>query len=150
MKNILILLSLHVAVVGSVYAQEQQIEHKRTKEVEVIEEQGEKKLIIRTSENGRVTEEVYTGLEADKKLEELNAEMPEAKEQVKQDIRLEMLNGKKTLTIRSTKDGVTTEEVFEGEKADQKMKELGIEEPEQKLVPKVIKKEQPVYEKSNM
>lgn len=150
MKNILILLSLHVAVVGSVCAQEQQIEHKRTKEVEVIEEQGEKKLIIRTSENGRVTEEVYTGLEADKKLEELNAEMPEANEQVKQDIRLEMLNGKKTLTIRSTKDGVSTEEVFEGEKADQKMKELGIEEPEQKLVPKVIKKEQPVYEKSNM
>lgn len=148
MKSIVLSVFVYLALAGSLFAQEEQIARKVTKEVELLDENGVKKLIIRTNDNGKLTEEVFTGEEADKKLAELNAEMPI--EQEKQDIRVEILNGKKTLTIRSTKDGITSEEVFEGEKADQKMKELGIEDPEPKLVPKVIKKEQPTYEKSNM
>lgn len=48
---------------------------KMKKEIEVLKENGQTKVVIRTIEGGKITEEEYIGEEADKKLKELeNAE----------------------------------------------------------------------------
>jgi len=47
-----------------------------TKEVEVTEENGEKTVTITTSTQGKIRTEVYTGVDADAKLKELEAAEP--------------------------------------------------------------------------
>lgn len=138
---------------ASLNAQETRVQQevKVTKEIELIQENGVDVLIITTNQNGVKTVEKFEGEAATKKLAELEAENPAMKDsEVKQEVSVEEINGHKKLTIKTNKDGAESVEVFEGEAADQKMKEMGIESPEPKLVPKVIKKEEIKRQKSNM
>ena len=59
-----------------------------TEDVRVIDEKGEKVVKIKRDENGKVTEEVYKGAEADKKLKEL--EMNDSKSMHKEERRMEI------------------------------------------------------------
>ena len=59
---------------GTASAQSSATKMKVTKEVNVEEKNGEKVLTIATTENGKTTNEVYKGAEADAKLKELDAE----------------------------------------------------------------------------
>ena len=49
-------------------------EVKKTVEVEVIKENNDTKTLIRTTENGKVKEEIYKGSESEAKLEEIRKE----------------------------------------------------------------------------
>ena len=49
-------------------------EVKKTVEVEVIKENNDTKTVIRTTENGKVKEEIYKGSEAEARLEEIRKE----------------------------------------------------------------------------
>lgn len=59
---------------GTASAQSSATKMKVTKEVNVDDKNGEKVLTISTNENGKVTNEVFKGAEADAKLKELDAE----------------------------------------------------------------------------
>jgi hypothetical protein len=59
-----------------------------TEDVKVTDENGEKVVRITRNENGKVTEEVYKGAEADKKLKEL--EMNNSKSMHKEEQRIEI------------------------------------------------------------
>lgn len=53
--------------------QQPQMQKEIKKEIDVREHGGEKTVSIRTTEDGKITEEVFTGLEAEKKLKEVGA-----------------------------------------------------------------------------
>lgn len=53
--------------------QQPQMQKEIKKEIDVREHGGEKTVTIRTTEDGKITEEVFTGLEAEKKLKEVGA-----------------------------------------------------------------------------
>lgn len=128
MKKKLILAGIIGLISTSLIAQEKK---ELRKEVKLEEVNGEKQLVIITTENGIAREEVYTGAEADEKLKELeysieteNAEIAEHKE-VKKEIKVEVdENGEKTVTIITTENGNVDEQIFKGPEADKKLKEL--------------------------
>lgn len=118
------------------------------KEVRMEENNGVKTLTISTDENGKKTEEVYTGEEADKKLAELQASQGK-EEEIRKEVKMEEVDGKKKLTIITTKGDRETMEIYEGEEAEAKLKELEAEEP--KRADQVIKKkEKTVIKKESM
>lgn len=113
----------------STYAQtektEKKVEKKEVrKEVKLEEDNGVKTLTITTKTGGVVTNEVYTGADADKKLKEMeSAESMENKE-ISEDVDVTVENGVKTLRIKRNENGKVTEEVYTGEDADKKLKEM--------------------------
>lgn len=121
-----------VGIIGllstSMFAQEKK---EIKKEVKLEEVNGEKSLTIITTENGLTKEEVYTGAEADAKIIELenqleaeNATVKEHKE-VRKEVKVEVDdNGEKTVTIITEENGNVDEQVYKGEAAEQKLKEL--------------------------
>lgn len=121
-----------VGIIGllstSMFAQEKK---EIKKEVKLEEVNGEKNLTIITTENGLTKEEVYTGAEADAKIIELenqleaeNATVKEHKE-VRKEVKVEVDdNGEKTVTIITEENGNVDEQVYKGEAAEQKLKEL--------------------------
>lgn len=137
MKKIIQIVGLLIFVlsVNSSFAQDKtQIR----KEVKVEEKNGEKMMTIITEENGKTTEEVYKGAEVDTKLAELqNMEMSEVETE---DVKVEHINGEKTVTItRKSKDQETIE-VLKGEAADAKLKEMEGEPMNQPKPLKTVKK----------
>tara|TARA_R110002072_G_scaffold254402_1_gene413278 strand:+ start:13915 stop:14346 length:432 start_codon:yes stop_codon:yes gene_type:complete len=98
----------------------------KTKEVKMEIENGKKLLTIITTENGKVTEEVFEGDAAELKMAELEGKINFKEESQK--IKLEDVDGKKKLTIVTTKAGKKTEEVFVGDEAEKKIKEIGLQE----------------------
>lgn len=48
----------------------------------------------------------------------------EVRKEIRKEVRMEDENGKKVLTISTTENGITEEEVFEGRAAEEKLKEL--------------------------
>lgn len=119
------------------------------KEVRMEETNGVKTLTITTDENGKKTEEVYTGEEADKKLAELQSAQGKEEDQIRKEVKVEEIDGKKKLTIITTKGGRETMEVYAGEEAETKLKELEMGEP--KRADQVIKqKEKTVIKKESM
>ncbi len=48
----------------------------------------------------------------------------EKKREIKKEVNMEEVNGVKTLTIKTTENGETKKEVYKGDEADKKMKEL--------------------------
>jgi hypothetical protein len=132
-------------------------EHKDIKkEVRMEDKDGEKVLTIVTEENGKRTEEVYKGEEADKKLEELMSQHKEGKSKETMEVKMEEVDGKKKLTIITKKDGKESIEVYEGEEADKKLKELeemypeGNTPPAEKKEYRIIKKEKTTLKKESM
>ena len=96
------------------------------KEVKMEDLNGEKTLTISTSENGKLTEEVYKGPEAEKKLKEMEGSMKS--EEITEDIEVTDENGTKVVKIIRNENGKVTEEVYKGADADKKLKELEMNE----------------------
>jgi hypothetical protein len=118
---------------GSAMAQEREelksevvsVKKEIRKEVRMEEENGVKTLTISTEENGNKTEEIYVGEEAEKKMAEMVPEMesaPNIEERV--EVNVEKRKNDKKVTITRTSNGNETIEVYEGEEAEQKLKEL--------------------------
>jgi len=105
-------------------------EVKKTVEVEVIKEKNDTKTVIRTTENGKVKEEIFKGKEADAKLKEVQKtyNTNENKDHTL-DVEVKEVNGKKTVKVTETLNGKVTISEYEGKKADKKLKELGIPLP---------------------
>ncbi|MGB0914596.1 MAG: hypothetical protein ACPGVI_00925 [Crocinitomicaceae bacterium] len=131
------------------YSQEKKQEIR--KEFKMEEVNGKKKLTIVTTDNGKVTEEVLEGEAAEAKLAELMQQQPLVQEEIKQEVDVIEHDGKKTVTILTTKNGTTTKEVYTGNDAEKKLKELGtIEMTQEKIVVEetVIKKKKKRKKKS--
>lgn len=161
MKKTIILSILSIALFsGSSFGQEapkkeRQVMKKELKsikkEVKMEEENGEKVLTIVTDENGQVTEEVYEGEAADQKMKEMNEAKEKSSETEKTvEVKMEDVDGKKKLTLITKEKGKETIEVFEGEEAEAKLKEIENSELEDKRTNKKIVKEERVIEKSKM
>lgn len=115
--------SIAIAVIGLFSLQTNaQVKKEVRKEVKLEESKGEKVLTITTDENGNVTEEIYKGEAADKKM----AEMQEGSniETTTEDIKVEEVNGEKIVTVTKRTNDKETIEVLKGEAADAKLKEI--------------------------
>lgn len=103
-----------------------------TKEINVTEENGQKKLTITSTEDGKSTTETYTGKEAEAKIKELESgeevtvhiESDEKPADVSRDVLMKEIDGEKVLTVTTTENGKTTTETYKGTEADAKLKEL--------------------------
>ncbi len=124
MKRILFTVAVLISAVSC--AQDKTVNEIK-KEIRVENENGQKTVEITTTENGKVTKEVYTGEDADKKLAELeNGGMVEVEEETKE-VRMEEIDGQKRLTVITKKNGQEDEEVYVGPDAEKKLKELELE-----------------------
>lgn len=84
-------------------------------------------LTIKTTDGDKITEEVYTGEEAEKmlaELEKVDEGQIVSSQEVREEFMIEEVEGITKLTIRRTEDGNETEEVFFGPEADKKINEL--------------------------
>lgn len=84
-------------------------------------------LTITTTDGDIITEEIYTGEEAEKmlvELEKVDEEKIVSSQEVREEFIIEEVDGVNRLTIRRTENGTETEEVFFGLEADKKLKEL--------------------------
>ena len=143
--QIFALLTFTFISTGGAIAQEEV--EKTPMKVEVKEKDGELELKITTEENGHPVEMVYTGEEAKKKLEEIKAESGDEGKQV--EVVLTEENGVKKLKVITKENGEETVEVFEGEAAEAKLKELEEgEKKDKKASDFKLKKENKVLEKS--
>ena len=97
------------------------------KEVQLEKLNDEITLTIKTIDGKNISEEVFTGEEAEQKLKELE-KMDEKKivssEEVREEIRVDEVDGMRRLTINRYDNGKVTEEVLIGEAADKKLGEL--------------------------
>lgn len=108
------------------------------KEVKMEEVNGEKVMTIITEEDGKKTEEVYKGAEADKKLAEMeNSTL--TKEQT-EEVKVETIKGEKVVTVTKKTTESETVEVYTGEDADKKLKEMEKGEPGKKKEIKTVKR----------
>ncbi len=97
------------------------------KEVIIEDENGEMKLIIRTTSGTMSSQEVYTGEEAKAKLAEIDNNQEQETSLVKEtdeEILINEVDGQRELRIKTTENGVVKEEVYIGEAAEKKIKEL--------------------------
>ncbi len=131
-------------------AQENEVETRR-KEIRVENNNGNKKVTIIQGENGKITKEEYTGKDADKKLKEIKKEnkTKEVNTNV-ETVHFENINGKKKLKVTRIQNGEVTEDVFEGEEAEKKLQELQEKKTSGKKEYKILEKEKPKLEKSNL
>lgn len=106
-----------------------------SKEISVEDENGVKRVIIKSTEDGKTTVETFTGKEAEAKLKELEEleelEDPASEENTAAvvgdiiiDVNMEEVNGVKTLTVKRTENGKTATETYTGAEAETKLKEL--------------------------
>jgi CheY-like chemotaxis protein len=103
-----------------------------SKEISVEDENGVKRVIIKSTEDGKTTVETFTGKEAEAKLKELEElEDPASEENTAAvvgdiiiDVNMEDVNGVKTLTVKRTENGKTATETYTGAEAETKLKEL--------------------------
>ena len=116
---------LSLMVFGTQAQEVKEVKKEIRKEVNLKEENGEKTLVITTTENGVLTEEVYKGEAAEAKMAEFETKEGEVREEVN----VIENNGEKTLTVTKTVNGETTVEVFTGTEADAKLKEMDLGTP---------------------
>ena len=127
-KVLLFFTALAVSAISSHSFAQEKVEKEMRKEVRMEDENGVKTLYITTTENGKVTEEVYEGEEAEIKL----AEMMDGRgqtDEIKKEVEVEMIDGVKTVTIVTSRKGKMRKEVYTGTDADAKLKELRDAEP---------------------
>lgn len=93
------------------------------KEVRMEDNNGTKTLFVTITENGKISEEIYTGTEAETKLSELTEGVSQT-DDIRKEVYMEEINGEKTLTIITSKKGKVREERFTGADAERKFKEL--------------------------
>ena len=93
------------------------------KEVRMEDNNGTKTLFVTTTENGKVSEEIYTGSEAETKLSELTEGVSQT-DDIRKEVYMEEVNGEKTLTIITSKKGKVREERYTGADAERKLEKL--------------------------
>ncbi|MDA8910409.1 hypothetical protein N9I21_01315 [Crocinitomicaceae bacterium] len=123
-------LLMSFAILPTIATAQKTKEVKKTVEVEVIKENNDTKTVIRTTENGKVKEEIFKGKEADAKLKEVQKtyNTNENKDHTL-DVEVKEVNGKKTVKVTETINGQTTVTEYEGKAADKKLKELQVPVP---------------------
>ena len=125
MKNSLYILIIFISFSNAVVAQTETRQIRKEVQMEMLNDVVT--LTIKTIDGDKITEEVYTGEEADKMLIELE-KVDEGKivssEEVREEFMVEEVEGITKLSIRRTENGNETEEVFFGLEADKKIKEL--------------------------
>ncbi|MBL1213515.1 MAG: hypothetical protein HND52_09160 [Ignavibacteriae bacterium] len=122
------------------------------KEIEVEVEDGEKKVTVTTTKNGEETTEVFEGEEAEEFLknskhskkynikiyddEDLEwtsegdvnmifiSEEMEGEEGVEKEIKINIEDGKKKVTVKTTKDGKEDVKIYEGDEADEYLEKM--------------------------
>lgn len=114
---------LVIALVALSYVSSAQEQKEVRKEVRMEDENGVKTLHIITTTNNTVEEEIYTGEEAETKLKEMMGG-EEPKDGVKKEIEVTKINGQTKVVIKTIAGGMISEEVYIGEEADNKLKEL--------------------------
>lgn len=131
MKNGIILLFTLFSLSFSNEALAQSDTRQIRKEVQMEKLNDKITLTIKTIDGDKVTEEVYTGEEAEKMLAELE-KVDEKKivssQEVKEEINIEEIDGLKRVIVRRTENGTVTEEILTGEAADKKIKEIEMRE----------------------
>lgn len=120
MKKAWILAVVFIACSGSLMAQEKM---EINMEVRMEDENGVKTLYISTTEKGVLTEEMYTGEEAETKFVEL-MEGRGKNEEVTKEIEVEMVDGEKVVTIITSAKSKMRKEVYTGADAEAKLLEL--------------------------
>lgn len=112
-----------VAIFGfiALHSGAQEIKQEIKKEVKIKEVNGEKVVTINTNENGKETQEEYKGEAAEKKIVEI--QQGNSPDEVKEEVRIEEINGEKTVFVTKTVGGVSTTEVYKGDAAIAKEKE---------------------------
>ena len=131
MKKQLLLAGAFAMITAVSFAQQKETQKREIKkEVEMTEENGQKKLVIKTDDNGMVTEEVFVGEAADKKLEEIKGEHQNlTSDQETVEVKMEEVNGEKKLTVTKRSGDKKKEKVYYGEEAEMKLKELEGKKP---------------------
>lgn len=146
MKNIIALFGI-VILTTSAFGQ-QEIK----KEVEVEEVNGVKKVTVTTESNGLKKVETFEGEEAEKLFndkgeivisEEIKQEGP------RKEVRMTEENGVKKLVVKTIEGEVVTEEIYEGEAADAKLKEIESELGKEKKEPVKIEKKVMIKDKKS-
>jgi len=129
MKNQIITI-LIFGLIPVISFSQQKKEVKSSVEVKVVKENEETKVVIRTNEDGKVKEEVFKGEEADKKAEEIKEryKTDEANDK-KVEVRVEIINGQKIMTVSETSGDKVSVKVYQGDEVDEKLKEMEIKEP---------------------
>ena len=129
MKNRLYIL-LVFGLIPVLSFSQQKKEVKTSVEVKVVKENEETKVVIRTNEDGKVKEEVFRGEEAEKKAEEIRGryKVDEADDK-KVEVRVEIINGQKVMTVSETTGDKVSVKVYQGDEVDEKLKEMDIKEP---------------------
>ena len=128
MNKIITLLGIFTLCITATAAFGQEKAKEIRKEVRMEEKDGVKTLIITTTTDGKVSEETYTGEEAEEKLSEMMEGRKESDE-IKKEIEVEMIDGEKKVTITTSRNGKIKKEIFVGEEAEKKLKEIESAEP---------------------
>lgn len=135
MNSIYTIFTILFLVLTAPTAMSQEKNKEVRKEFRMEDQNGIKTLYVTTTENGVTREEVFKGDEADAKMKEFIDQQPQMQKEIKKEIDVREHGGEKTVTIRTTEDGKTTEEVFTGLEAEKKLKEVGaIEMTQQQIV----------------
>jgi len=129
MKNQIITI-LIFGLIPVVSFSQQKKEVKNSVEVKVVKENEDTKVVIRTNEDGKVKEEVFRGEEAEKKAEEIRGRYKaDEADDKKVEVRVEIINGQKIMTVSETIGDKVSVKVYQGDEVDEKLKELEIEPP---------------------
>lgn len=131
MKNGFILLGTMFCILFTQEAFSQGDTREIRKEVQMEMLNDEITLTIKTVDGEKITEEVFKGEEAQKmlaELEKVDEEKIVSRQEMKEEINVEEVEGVTKVTIRRTENGTTTEEVFFGADAENKIHELEMRE----------------------
>ena len=122
-KTLTLIIALVVCLISGNSMAQEKADVKIKKEVRMEDENGVKTLTITTTSNGTVTEEIYTGAEAEAKLAEMMDGRGETNE-IKREVEVEEVNGEIQLTLITSKKGKIRKEIYTGAEAEKKMQEL--------------------------
>ena len=109
------------------------VDVKEKQQVRVENVNGVQTVTVTTWKNGAETKEVFKGEAGEAKLKELNnrasnmsamVNEKSLKETKSRKVSMVDENGEKSLTIEETKNGKTTTQIYTGDEAEQKMKEI--------------------------
>ncbi len=108
---------------------EQKTEKKEVKkDIKIEENNGVKTMTITSVSDGKTTQEIYTGADVDLKLAEMEKAMTLSpaitSETTTENVEVVVEDGVKTVKIKKNVNGKETEEIFTGEAADKKLKEI--------------------------
>ncbi len=126
MKSTILLFALiTISLLNETFAQGDTRQIRKEVHMEMLND--EITLTITTTDEDKITSEVFIGVEAELKLAELekvDEEKIVSSQEIREEFKIEDVNGISKLTIRRIENGNETEAVFFGPDADKKINEL--------------------------